>query len=82
MVNLKPLMNTLELNQAFLAGESIQGLRFRHNGYASVLSEPHAGLAGSLVSLLSLDLEAMFVIELEPGMDAEVTQNDIQLANT
>jgi transcription antitermination factor NusG len=74
-------MNTPVLNQSFLAGEQIQGLRFKHNDYVSVISGPHAGIAGSLVSLLSLDPEPIFVMELESGRDAEVAQTDIQLVN-
>jgi hypothetical protein len=73
-------MDTPELNQAFLAGDYINGVRFKHNDYVLVWSGSHIGTAGSLVSLLSLEPEPTFIIELESGQDAEVIQADIQLA--
>ena len=77
----RPHMDTAALIQAFLAGQSIQGLTYAHNDYVRIVEGPHAGTSGSLVSLLALDPEPTFIIELESGTDAEVLQSEVRLAS-
>lgn len=74
-------MNTSDLLQAFLNGEHIASVRYAHNDYVQVVAGAHAGQSGSLVSLLSVDPEPLYVVELESGIDAEVLQSELYLAN-
>lgn len=71
-------MDTASLGQAFLDRTPISGVKFWHNDYVRVVTGPHAGSAGSLVTVLSLQPEPRFVLELESGFDVEVLQSEIQ----
>ncbi|TCV93266.1 hypothetical protein EC912_105126 [Luteibacter rhizovicinus] len=67
--------------QAFLNREAIPGVTFMHNDYVRVLSGELAGSFGSLVTVLELEPEPTFLLELETGFDAHVRQSDIVLVN-
>jgi len=67
-------MNT-DLCQAFLDRERILGVEYQHNDYVRVTGGPHQGRFGSLVSLLSAEIEPMFLVELEDGCDVEIGQS-------
>lgn len=71
-------MDTASLGQAFLDRAEIRGVKFWHNDYVRVVAGPHAGASGSLVTVLSLQPEPRFVLELESGFDVEVLQSEIQ----
>jgi hypothetical protein len=70
-------MNVGELGQRFLDRETISGVAYLHNDPVRVISGPHSGNVGSLVTLLSLSPEPCFVVELESGIDVEVMQSEI-----
>jgi hypothetical protein len=70
-----------DLAQAFLDRVSIPGITFWHNDYVRVVSGTHSGSAGSLVTVLSLQPEPRFVLELESGFDVEVYQSEIERAD-
>jgi len=65
------------LCQAFLNRERILGLEYHHNDYVRVTDGPHQGKFGSLSSLLSAEIEPMFLMELEDGGDVEIAQSQL-----
>lgn len=71
-------MDIASLGQAFLDRAEIPGVKFGHNDYVRVVTGPHSGATGSLVTVLSLQPEPRFVLELESGFDVEVLQSEIQ----
>ncbi|WP_445145032.1 hypothetical protein [Dyella sp. Tek66A03] len=72
-------MKSIDPGQAFLNREPIDGVLFMHNNYVEVISGKVAGSFGSLVTVLDLEPEPMFVLELESGFDAQVSQSQIRL---
>lgn len=74
-------MHNKDIGQAFLDRVSIPEVSFWHNDYVHVVSGPHAGSSGSLVTVLSLQPEPRFVLELESGFDVEVYQSEIKRAD-
>lgn len=67
-------MNSAELCQAFLNHTPIEGITHSHNDYVQIVSGAHVGKSGSLVTVLQLTPEPLFVVELESGVDIEVLQ--------
>lgn len=65
------------LLQAFLSREEITGVRFTHDDFVRVIAGAHRGQAGSLVALLALRPEPVFLLELESGHDVQVRQSEI-----
>lgn len=70
-------MNITDVNQTFLNREPILGVRFSHNDLIRIAAGVHAGGVGSLVAVLALEPEPLFVVELESGLDAQVLQSEI-----
>jgi 4-hydroxy-3-methylbut-2-enyl diphosphate reductase IspH len=58
-------MNSKDLCQAFLNRENIAGVEYQHNDYVLVIDGPHQGKNGSLVSLLAIETDPTFLVELE-----------------
>lgn len=73
-------METCQLAQAFLNGEAMPGVKFFHNDLVRVVAGSHVGKVGSLVTVLTLEPQPRFVLELESGHDVEVMQSDIEHA--
>lgn len=73
---------SVQIIQAFLNREPITGVNFEHDDLVLVLSGTHAGNKGSLVSLVSLAPEPIFILELESGFDVEIKQSQITHATT
>ena len=71
-------MPHLDLGQAFLNREPIPGVNHSHNDYVRVVAGPHAGDAGSLVTVISVEPEPRFILEAESGHDIEVAQSEIE----
>ncbi|MFC5740549.1 hypothetical protein [Dyella tabacisoli] len=74
-------MKPADLGQAFLNREAIPGVAFMHNDYVQVLSGESVGSFGSLVTVLELKPEAIYILELETGLDIQVSQSDIRLVD-
>lgn len=70
-------MTVRDLGQAFLNQEPIDGVLYFHNDYVHVVAGLHAGKAGSLVTVLVLEPEPRFILELDSGFDVEVVQSEI-----
>jgi uncharacterized Fe-S cluster-containing radical SAM superfamily protein len=72
-----------DIAQAFLNHTPIPGVLFKHNDYVRVVGgEPHAGQSGSLVTVIGLEPEPKFVLELESGFDIEIIQSHIKHVNS
>lgn len=52
---------------------------FMHNDYVRVVSGKLIGCFGSLVTVVELEPEPLYVLELETGFDVEVRQSEIEL---
>lgn len=72
-------MNSTDLGQAFLNRESVVGVEYQHNDYVCVIDGPYHGKNGSLVSLLAIETEPTFLVELEEGGDIELRQSQLCL---
>ena len=72
----------LEVHNAWLGGDEIEGIIFVHNSYVEVVAGEHKGLAGSVVSLVSIDGDVRYIVETESGSDIEVTENEIAERNS
>lgn len=68
-----------DLGQAFLDRTPIPGVRFQHNNLVRITGGEHAGKAGSLVTVLTVSPEPLFIVELESGQDVQAQQSDLSL---
>jgi hypothetical protein len=68
----------LDVGQAFLNRQDIDGVSFAHNNYVRVVTGELAGCFGSLVSLIAIEPEPLFILESEAGFDVRVRQSDIE----
>lgn len=73
-------MPALDFGNDFLAHRPIPGVRFEHNDYVRVVTGPHAGETGSLVSINSVGDDPVFVLEAESNRDLVVRQSQLELA--
>jgi len=63
----------------WLNGEPIPGIRFAHNTRVEIISGPHAGQHGWLVTL-EVQTDPLYTVELESGEDVDVRQSQIRAA--
>lgn len=75
-------MDIAHVAQTFLNREPIDGVRFFHNDLVRVLSGESVGLKGSLVTIMALDPEPRYLVELESGWDVQVWQSQLSLADS
>ena len=68
----------MHIGLSFLAGEEIPGVLYKHNNYVEIIGGPHCGSRGSLITVLSLVPEPLYVVELEAGHDAKIAQSAIR----
>jgi transcription elongation factor len=71
---------SMQQANAFLSGELLEGVRFRHNDYVRVINSPNSGDAGSLISIEELGTDPLFLIELQSRQDAKTRQSALELA--
>lgn len=69
---------TIEQHNDFLAHRPVPGVEFEHNEYVRVVSGGSKGNKGSLVSILEIEDDPVFLLELESGLDVEVRQSEIE----
>jgi len=68
----------MDLMALFLDHAPIDGVHFGHNDCVRVLGGQYAGQVGSLITLVSLQPEPAFVVELESGGDVVVAQSNLK----
>jgi len=71
-----------DIAQAFLNHTPIKGVQFEHNDYVRIVAGSHAGQFGSLITVIGLEPEPKFVLELESGFDIEIMQSQIKYADS
>ena len=71
-----------DIAQAFLNHTPMPGVLFEHNDYVRIVDGPYAGQSGSLVTVIGLEPEPKFVLELESGFDVEILQSHIKHADS
>jgi ribosomal protein S4E len=72
-------MNTApELHNKWLGGELVSGVNFLMNDYVVVASGKHAGLSGSVVSIIKFEPNPLYTLETETNGDIEVRESEIQ----
>jgi hypothetical protein len=67
-----------EIEAAFYSGDLSKGVFFRLNDYVLILDKNHSGKNGSVISIVTMEPEATYLIELEDGRDVEINQSQIQ----
>jgi len=69
-----------DLNNAFLAGETILGIKFRHNSHVSFEGQDGVRLEGWIVSVGPIEPEPIYTVECCDGSgDEEVVESRIEL---
>ena len=63
----------------WLAGEPIQGVLFEHHAAVDIIGGAHAGQSGSVVFLMNLDADPLYLVALSSGAgDVRVRQSSLQ----
>ena len=74
------MKNRRVFNDAFLAGEKIRGIRFRHNSHVAFTSADGVRRDGWIVSVARVDPEPVYTIERSDGRgDVEVLESKIDI---
>ncbi|MFV0596683.1 hypothetical protein [Shewanella sp.] len=66
-----------DLHNRWLGGEQIAGVKFSMNDYVVIASGRHAGLSGSVVSVIKFEPNPPYVVETEKNGDIEVRESEI-----
>ena len=69
-----------EIQDAWRAGNLIDGVPFAHDDLVTILAGEHTGNVGSLVAIEQLEPEVVFLIEIDSGFNVMARQADIELA--
>lgn len=70
-----------EINEAFYRGELADGIAFRLNEPVVVSAGPNRGARAWIISILSIEPEPLYQVELESGTDAAVFQSQLARAD-
>ncbi|MCX7006029.1 MAG: hypothetical protein NTY53_02060 [Kiritimatiellaeota bacterium] len=69
-----------ELNNAFLAGERILGIKFRHNSHVAFVGADGIRREGWIVSVGPIEPETVYTVErCDGGRDEEVLESKLEL---
>jgi ribosomal protein S4E len=63
----------------FLAHRPLPDVKFEHNVYVHVVTGTYQGDAGSIVSVEELGSDPLYLVELESGKDARISQSSLRL---
>jgi hypothetical protein len=74
----QPRVLTLEVINAWMAGSSPAGVHFQLNAAVKVLEDCAPPGLGSVISLLALEPEPRYLVELGSGHDVEVSQSALE----
>ena len=75
-------MNIGDIGQRFLNHEPIPGVTFEHNDYVLVTAGENSGRRGSLVTVVEMDPEPVYLVEIEWGGDVRIPQSQLKHADT
>ncbi len=71
---------TIAQHNDFLAHRRLDGVAYEHNDYVCVIAGEHKGDSGSIVSVEQLGDDPVYLVELESGRDAYVSQSALKRA--
>lgn len=71
-----------DLDNRWLSGDQLTGVRFRINDYVEVHSGQHIGESGSVVSVTKFEPNTSYIVETESGKDIEFREEEIEIANS
>ncbi|WP_041408890.1 hypothetical protein [Shewanella sp. MR-4] len=66
-----------ELHNKWFGGELVSGVKFLLNDYVVVALGNHAGLSGSVVSIIKFEPNPLYILETEMNGDVEVRESEI-----
>jgi len=72
----------MQQHNDFLAHRPILGVTFQHNDFVEVISGEHAGHRGSLVSVEELGDDTVYLVELDTGNDALISQSLLRVVSS
>ncbi len=75
-------MNIGDIGQRFVNHEPIHGVTFEHNDYVLVTAGENSGRRGSLVTVVEMDPEPVYLVEIEWGGDVRIPQSQLKHADT
>ena len=75
-------MDIADIGQRFLNHEPIPGVAFEHNDYVLVIAGENSGRRGSLVTVVEMEPEPVYLVEIEWGGDTEIAQSQLTRADT
>jgi hypothetical protein len=74
------IKKNIELNNAFLAGEKILGIKFRHNSHVAFLEKDGKRIEGWVVAVGPIEPEPIYTVERsDGGGDEEIFESRIEL---
>ena len=80
MARAEDLRNRQRLSNAFLAGEKIFGIKFRHNSLVAFRNDAGERFEGWIVAVGPVDPEPLYTVErCDGGGDEEVVESRIEL---
>jgi hypothetical protein len=63
----------------WLKGESISGVQFEHDAVVEIVDGTHSGKGGSVVVLMTLDVDPLYLVALGSGEgDVRVRQSSLR----
>jgi hypothetical protein len=74
-------MNRNEIDELWLNSEQVPGASFKLNDDVLITSETFKGERGAVISLLALEPEPVYLVELGSGFEAEVAESDLRRAD-
>jgi hypothetical protein len=66
-----------EEQNGWILGATIPGVSFRMQDAVKVISGPHAGVVGELISIYAIEPEPVYHLETHDGSDIHVRQSEI-----
>jgi len=70
-----------EIDELWFNSEPVPGAAFKLNDDVLIASGTFKGEGGAVISLLALEREPVYLVELSSGADAEVAESDLRRAD-
>ena len=74
-------MNRKEIDELWFSFERVPGASFKLNDDVLITSGTHRGEWGAAISLLALEPEPVYLVELSSGFDTEVAESALRRAD-
>lgn len=66
-----------EIEDQFFAGQASDKTKFGINASVSILSGPHKGGQGAVISIVSIQPETKYIVELSNGPEVQINESDM-----